>query len=66
LVLLSQTLIARKSSIGLFCRETQRLLCHLLGKVPEKAAQTVGMRVWGNRYSRDLQRFSLAMRMIGH
>jgi hypothetical protein len=24
------------------------------------------MRVWGNRYSRDLQRYSLAMRMIGH
>ncbi len=24
------------------------------------------MRVWGQRYSRDLQRYNLAMRMIGH
>ena len=29
-------------------------------------AQYVRMRIWGHRYSRDLQRFNLALRMIAH
>ena len=31
-----------------------------------KKRTNVAMRVWGNRYSRDLQRYSLALRMIEH